>query len=56
MENALTPYRVSPLPVTQPQIIEPPLSPRVRVFVLTLARALQMVVNGLHELAGEPKR
>lgn len=37
---------------------EPPaaLDPRTRAFIVILARALQMVVNGLQELAAEPKR
>lgn len=33
-----------------------PLDPRTRALVITLARALQMVVNGLQEYAGVTKR
>ena len=55
---ALTQLPSTALPAARPEpvLVEPPLSPRARALAIVLARALQLVVDGLREYAGLPKR
>lgn len=56
MSETAAPYRVSPMPQMQPQIAEPPLSPRARALVVGIRAALLLLVDVLGEYAGLPKR
>lgn len=60
MTEAPSTYRfspsVGPLPPGQPRIVEPPLSPRVRLLVIGLRRVLLLAADVLGEFAELPKR